>query len=251
MFTQRAFCGLVLLANNDPSHLPSIKKAIEFVIKASVASIDTNDPKKGPKNWQTAANGIFLAEYQLATGDTKYFDDLKKCCDLFWSKRVTEKGTMGHHFSIPYSGGGLIVINVQAHLAWALAEKCGYRIDEKAWASSFSEVKKIPRSQDRSIGLFFSCTLESGCFCSNGRNDNCTYGGWQRRKICRSLADSLIRLNGRMRHAHAMSSIGLIFGFSGIKTAAKPDYAKVMSVWIIYLELARLPKGGAAFLGKT
>ena len=54
-----AFCGLVLLANNDTTHLPSIKKAIEFVIKASVASIDTNDPKKGPKNWQTAANGIF------------------------------------------------------------------------------------------------------------------------------------------------------------------------------------------------
>ena len=46
-----------------------------------------------------------------------------------------------------------------------------------------------------------------------------------------------------------MSSIGLIFGFSGIKTAAKPDYAKVMSVWIPYLELARLPKGGAAFFG--
>ena len=77
-----AFCGLVLLANNDHDPLPSIKKAIEFVIKASVASIDTHDPKKGPKNWQTAANGIFLAEYQLATGDTKYFDDLKKCCDF-------------------------------------------------------------------------------------------------------------------------------------------------------------------------
>ena len=26
-----AFCGLVLLANNDPAHLPSVKRAIEFV----------------------------------------------------------------------------------------------------------------------------------------------------------------------------------------------------------------------------
>ena len=60
---------------------------------------------------------------------------------------------MGHHFSIPYSGGGLIVINVQAHLAWALAEKCGYRIDEKAWPVHFPEVKKskIPRREHWAI----------------------------------------------------------------------------------------------------
>ena len=43
-----AFCGLVLLANNDPTHLPSIKKAM-VVKKSSVASIDINDPKKVPK----------------------------------------------------------------------------------------------------------------------------------------------------------------------------------------------------------
>ena len=102
-----AFCGLVLLANNNQTHLPAIKKAIEFVIKASISSIDLNDPKKGPKNWQTAANGIFLAEYQLATGDLTYFEELTKCCELL-AKRVTEKGTMGHHYSIPYSGGGLM-----------------------------------------------------------------------------------------------------------------------------------------------
>lgn len=243
-----AFCGLVLLANNDPTHLPSIKKAIEFVIKASVASIDTNDPKKGPKNWQTAANGIFLAEYQLATGDTKYFDDLKKCCDLL-AKRVTEKGTMGHHFSIPYSGGGLIVINVQAHLAWALAEKCGYRIDEKAWASSFSEVKKSQDPKTGALGYSSRAPWSPDVSARTGGMITALMVAGREEKFARSLADSLIRLNGRMRHAHAMSSIGLIFGFSGIKTAAKPDYPKVMSVWMPYLELARLPKGGAAFFG--
>ena len=51
-----------------------------------------------------------------------------------------------------------------------------------------------------------------------------------------------------MRHAHAMSSIGLIFGFSGIKAAARKDYPEVMKTWVPYLELARLPRGGAAFL---
>ena len=45
-----------------------------------------------------------------------------------------------------------------------------------------------------------------------------------------------------------MSSIGLIFGFSGIKTAARTDYAKVMSAWIPYLELAGCLKEVPLFL---
>lgn len=243
-----AFCGLVLLANNDPTHLPSIKKAIEFIKMASIDKINPSDPKTGPKNWQTAANGIFLAEYQLATGDTKYFDDLKKCCDLLVS-RVTDKGTMGHHFSIPYSGGGLIIINVQAHLAWALAEKCGYRIDEEAWDNSFSEVKKSIDPKTGALGYSSRARWSPDISARTGAMATALIVGGRELEFAQSLAESLVRLNGRMRHAHAMSSIGLIFGFSGIKTAARSDYAKVMSDWIPYLELARLPEGGAAFFG--
>ena len=243
-----AFCGLVLLANNNPSHLSAIKKALEFVKMASIDKINPSDPKTGPKNWQTAANGIFLAEYQLATGDTKYFGDLKKCCDLLVS-RVTDKGTMGHHFSIPYSGGGLIIINVQAHMAWALAEKCGYRIDEEAWANSFSEVKKSIDPKTGALGYSSRARWSPDISARTGAMATALIVGGRELEFAESLADSLVRLNGRMRHAHAMSSIGLIFGFSGIKTAARSDYAKAMSDWIPYLELARLPEGGAAFFG--
>lgn len=243
-----AFCGLVLLANNDPSHFPSIKKAIEFVKKASIETIDLNDPKKGPKNWQTAANGIFLAEYQLATGDNTYFKELKKCCDLL-SKRVTDKGTMGHHYSIPYSGGGLIVINVQAHLAWALAEKCGHPINEKSWRNSFSEVKKSLDPKTGALGYSSRAPWSPDIAARTGAMATALMIAGREQKFSEALANSLVRLNGRMRHAHAMSSIGLIFGFSGIKTAARQDYPKVMKTWIPYLELARLPRGGAAFFG--
>ena len=243
-----AFCGLVLLANNNPAHLSAIKKALEFVKMASIEKIIPSDPKKGPKNWQTAANGIFLAEYQLATGDTEYFDDLKKCCDLL-ANRVTEKGTMGHHFSIPYSGGGLIVINVQAHLAWALAEKCGHPINEDAWRNSFSEVKKSKDPKTGALGYSSRARWSPDISARTGAMVTALMVADRESEFARSLAESLVRLHGRMRHAHAMSSIGLIFGFSGIKTAARSDYAKVMSAWIPYLELARLPEGGAAFFG--
>ena len=48
---------------------------------------------------------MLLAEYQLATGDKTYFPQLKKTCDLLTA--TSKDGTMGHHFSIPYNGGGL------------------------------------------------------------------------------------------------------------------------------------------------
>lgn len=243
-----AFCGLVLLANNEPSHLSSIKRGIEFVKNASIASIDLNDPKKGPKNWQTAANGIFLAEYQLATGDKSYFEDLKKCCDLL-SKRVTEKGTMGHHYSIPYSGGGLIVINVQAHLAWALAEKCGYSINEKSWAHSFSEVKKSLDPKTGALGYSSRAPRSPDIGARTGAMATALMVAGREEKFANSLAKSLVQLNGRMRHAHAMSSIGLIFGFSGIKQGSPQDHDKIMKIWMPYLELSRLPQGSAVYFG--
>ena len=171
-----AFCGLVLLANNDPAHLPSVKRAIEFVKKASIDSINPDDPKVGPKNWQTAANGIFLAEYQLATGDKTYFEDLKTCCDLL-AERVTEKGTMGHHYSIPYSGGGLIVINVQAHLAWALAEKCGHPIDEKGLEEFLFRGEQVIGPQDRGVGLFLPGSVEPRHFGPYRRHGHRLDGG--------------------------------------------------------------------------
>ena len=243
-----AFCGLVLLANNDPAHLSSIKRAIEFVKKASIDSIDLNDPKKGPKNWQTASNGILLAEYQLATGDKTYFSELKKCCDLL-AKRVTEKGTMGHHYSIPYSGGGLIVINVQAHLAWALAEKCGYPINEKSWSDSFSEVKKSLDPKTGALGYSSRAPWSPDIAARTGAMATALIVAEREKKFANSLAESLVQLNGRMRHAHAMSSIGLIFGFSGIKQGSLNHHGRIMKEWMPYLELSRLPQGGAVYFG--
>jgi hypothetical protein len=243
-----AFCGLVLLANNDPSHLSSVKRGIGFVKKASIDSIDPTNPKVGPKNWQTAANGILLAEYQLATGDNTYFEELKKCCDLL-AKRVTEKGTMGHHYSIPYSGGGLIVINVQAHLAWALAEKCGHPIDEKTWKNSFSEVSKSLDRKTGALGYSSRAPGSPDISARTGAMATALMVAGRDKDFANSLAESLVRLNGRMRHAHAMSSIGLIFGFSGIKQGSPRKYPEVMETWAPYLELSRLPRGGAAFFG--
>ncbi|HAO94864.1 MAG TPA: hypothetical protein DCQ96_02310, partial [Verrucomicrobiales bacterium] len=156
-----AFCGLALLAADEPRFLPAITAAIHFIKEKSTASIDLKNPRVGPKNWQAASSAILMAEYQLATGDKSFFKFLQANCDLL-AARVTKNGKMGHHFDIPYNGGGLVIINSQAHLAWALAEKCGLARDEIAWSRSYLEVEasldqrtgalgysaKAPRSPD-------------------------------------------------------------------------------------------------------
>ena len=156
---------------------------------------------------------------------------------------------MGHHFSIPYSGGGLIVINVQAHLAWALAEKCGYPIDEKAWKNSFSEVKKSRDPKTGALGYSSRAPWSPDISARTGAMITALMVAGREEKFAAELAKSLVRLNGRMRHAHAMSSIGLIFGFSGIKMGAPENFAEVIQTWMPYLELARLPHSSAAYFG--
>ena len=156
---------------------------------------------------------------------------------------------MGHHYSIPYSGGGLIVINVQAHLAWALAEKCGHPINEKSWRDSFSEVKKSVDPKTGALGYSSRARWSPDIAARTGAMATALIVAGRDVKFANSLADSLVRLNGRMRHAHAMSSIGLIYGFSGIKMGALDEHSSVLNSWLPYLELSRLPQGGAAFFG--
>lgn len=243
-----AFCGLALLAADNETHLPAIRRAIDFIRKKSIASINPSDPKTGPKNWQTASSAILLAEYQLATGDDTYFADLKKCCDLLAS-RVTENGTMGHHFQIPYSGGGLVIINVQAHLAWALAEKCDYVIDTAAWDRSFSEVRKSIDKRTGAIGYSSRATWSPDISARTGAMAAALAIRKQEPELVKQFSDALVAHQGRMRHAHAMSSIGLIYGFAGLKSADRESHQLVMQKWKPYLELCRTATGPAAYLG--
>jgi len=243
-----AFCGLTLLAADNETYLPAIRRAIDFVRKKSIDSINPADPKTGPKNWQTASSAILLAEYQLATGDDTYFGDLKKCCDLLAS-RVTENGTMGHHFQIPYNGGGLVIINVQAHLAWALAEKCGYEIDSAAWERSLSEVRKSIHQKTGAVGYSSRATWSPDISARTGAMAAALAIRNEEPELVKQFSDALVAHQGRMRHAHAMSSIGLIYGFAGLKLADRDSHQLVMQKWRPYLELCRTSAGSAAYFG--
>ena len=243
-----AFCALALLAADDRKYLPAIRSAIKFINQRSTSLIDPGNPRQGPKNWQAASTAILLAEYQLATGDGEFGAELETNCDLLAS-RVSPKGRMGHHFDIPYNGGGLVVINVQAHLAWALAQKCGYRIDEEAWDRSMEEVRASVDGKTGALGYSARATWSPDISARTGAMAAALMVADREPKLARQLAGALVAHHGRMRHAHAMSSIGLIYGFAGIRMGHPGGHAEVLRKWRPYVELSRNAAGSVAYFG--
>jgi len=243
-----AFCALSLLAADDRKYLPAIKAAIGFINQKSTASADLKNPRTGPKNWQAASTAILLAEYQLATGDRSFAKALKTNCDLL-AARVTTKGRMGHHFDIPYNGGGLVIINVQAHLAWALAGKCGYEVDQVVWNQSFQEVQASLDGKTGALGYSSRAPRSPDISARTGAMAAALMVAGKEPKLARRLADALVMHHGRMRHAHAMSSIGVIYGFAGLRSAHPEGHAEIMRKWRPFLELSRNAAGSVGYFG--
>ena len=243
-----SFCALHLLGAGKTEYLPAIKQAISFIREKSISSINPKDPTVGPKSWQTSVNAILLAEYQLATGDRTYFEDLKRCCDLL-TARVNDKGRMGHHWEVPYGGGGLVIINGQAHIAWALAEKCGLPIDELVWARSMDEMRKSIDPRTGAIGYSSKAPASPDIAARTGSMAIALSIADRESDLAKSLSNSLVKNHGRMRHAHAMSSIGLIYGFLAICNIDKKAYGRLLVEWMPYFELARSAAGPAVYFG--
>ena len=243
-----AFCALAILSSGKKEYLPTVKGAIDFIRKKSIAQIKPGDPKVGPKSWQGASSAILLAEYQLATGDKTFFSDLKKCCDLL-AGRVSENGRMGHYYVVPYEGTGLVIINVQAHLAWALAAKCGYKVNRKAWDRSMMEIRKSTDPKTGAIGYSSRVPDYPDIPARTGAMATALAVANKSPKLAKGFAGALVKYQSRMRHAHSMTSIGLIYGMAGIKSVDPASHPAVMKKWIPYLELCRTSVGTAAFFG--
>ena len=243
-----AFCGMALLAADQERFLPAIKAAIRFINEKSTALIDPENPRVGPKSWQAASSAILMGEYQLATGDPSFFRFLEANCDLL-AARVTTDGKMGHHFDIPYNGGGLVIINVQAHLAWALAEKCGYEINKGVWERSYREVKASVDGNTGALGYSSRAPRSPDISARTGAMASALVVAGRENEMARRLAGALVEHQGRMRHAHAMSSIGLIYGFAGLRGALPEGHEKVMRKWRPFLELSRNAAGSVSYFG--
>lgn len=244
---QASYVGLALLSSGNPEHLPTIKKAVDWVRGSYIKDIDVNNSKVGPKNWIAANVAIFLSEYYLATEDESVLPDIQKCCDLL-AIRVAPNGRMGHHFEITYGGGGLTIINAHAHLAWSLAAHCGCKIDPAAWNRSLSEVSQA-MTANGAVGYSSSARGDNDAPARTGGMAAALMISGQQPAAAVKMGNWLIFKNNRLRHAHTNCAMGLCFGTAGIKQANPRQLNRHLKNWLPYVELSRSAHGAASYFG--
>ena len=222
-----AWCALSLLATGDKQYAKQIKTtarhlATKYEIKANPSHEDLIATHRGAlDNWRHCMVGIFLAEYLLATGDKSVAPALEACCRRIEARLQPGSGRLGHQTTnLPYKGTGLVIINVQAHIMWALAANInGMEWDWDPWELSFKSVTdamRVPGAVGysvRSPGAFQSGTRSGAMATALTLAD--------REKSMRGkMGDWLSSTRIEFPNTHAMTSLGIVYGFMGIKNAA-------------------------------
>ncbi len=244
-----ALCGLALLGRGNPDDLPALKKIAVLLAgpkRLGYVSEDLMEPA-GLSNWFITMSGIFLSEYVLATGENQWLPTIQHLCNCL-AKRQTEIGRYGHGITVGYGGKGFNIINTHAHLLWALADRAGCAIDEEAWQRSFSEIKK---STGENGGVRY-WTLETGYWDACARTGQMALALSLANKapgLRKSMGNYLQEHHRRMREAHAMSSIGMIFGTAALRRVNPKGWKQHMDSWLWYLTLMRQPNGSAEYIG--
>ena len=244
-----ALCGLALLGRGDPSHRDALAKVATFLAgpdRRGTVSADLLQPA-GLSNWHITMSGIFLAEYVLATGERQWLPTLQHLCDCM-AERQTENGRYGHGIQVGYGGKGFNIINTHAHLLWALAERAGCRIDSDAWSRSLAEI--IASTGDNGGVRYW--TLQTGYWDAAARTGQMALAlalRGERPELAAKMAAYLAAHSRRMREAHAMGSIGMIFGTLALRRLDRSAWAAHLHRWRWYLDLMRLPDDSAGYVG--
>lgn len=216
-----AFSGLALLASGDKKAQRAAKTTAKYLADKYELKGKTPDRKTlqtdQESNWMVCQVGIFLAEYHLATGDKSVLKAIQDCCDRMASRIDPPTGRYGHGgTNLPYEGKGLVIINTHAHLLWALAAHCGCKIDKEVWDLSM-KCLNTATTNDHAIGYNFSARsghqggARTGSLACALRIGNLELP---------RLTDMGTWLGNHYKEfpdAHAMTSIGMIYGTFGLK----------------------------------
>lgn len=212
-----AFSALALLSTGDPQYTNVSAQYYQRLL----TNIDKDGPLKS--NWHTSASAIFLAEYMLATGDTAGLKALQKCCDTL-ANHVSEKGKLGHSgHNIPYNEKGLHITSSHAQLAWALAAQLGCNINEEAKNKSTKSIMAnganfVPYAiagKGQGQGMARTAAFAIALDINN-----------QHPEAKQAYFDWIDNNFKRSTNCHAVTSMGVIFGFAGTANVSKESIRK-------------------------
>ncbi|MCU0796887.1 MAG: DUF6288 domain-containing protein [Akkermansiaceae bacterium] len=203
-----AFAAIALLASGNPEYRGIIRQHAERVASLLESKVDDN-------NWRSAAMGIFLAEYHLATGDESVLEAIKACCEALGERIHPDNGRLGHSGTeLPYEQKGLVITSGHAHLLWALASHCGIELDAEVWDLSYRSIK-ASIGEEGNVGYNFSLTVSEQSMARTGITatalEVADKSSGDRRGMFRWIKENYKRAT----NGHTVTSMGLIFGFMG------------------------------------
>jgi len=215
--------ALSLLVTGNPKYKRQIKKAPRFFSEKYRLA---NDPSHeeliaktgGLDNWQNCMVGIFLGGYLLATGDEVVLDALMDNCRRMEARLQAETGRLGHGSAdLPYGGKGLVIINVHAHIMWALAAQYQeLEWDWDRWELSFRAVQAA-MTKDAAVGYNFSARSGGQSGSRTGAMATALALSGRDRSTARRMGTWLSEHRREFPNTHAMTSLGIVFGVTGIK----------------------------------
>ncbi len=245
-----ALCGIALLGRGDPDHLEALGRAATFLAQPNGDAFLNEEfaPHGGGlDNWAICVTAMYLSEYVIATGDETHLPSIQRCADAL-VKRMTEGGRFGHAGNVGYGGKGLNIINSQAQLAWALAERAGCEIDQEAWEKSLNEIRL---STGGNGGVRY-WTLQTGYSDASARTAAAALALFVRGEdpeLQARMAGWLSKNSTRLREAHAVGSIRMIYGTCALRCIDEKAWRGHMDGWAWYLNLMRQPDLTADYLG--
>jgi hypothetical protein len=245
-----ALCAIALLGRGDPDHLEALGRAAEFLARPDGTAFlnDELAPHGGGlDNWAICVTAMYLSEYVIATGDEKHLPSIQRCADAL-VKRMTEGGRFGHAGNVGYGGKGLNIINTQAQLAWALAERAGCEINQEAWEKSLNEIR-LSTGDNGGVRYW---TLQTGYSDASARTASAALALFVRGEepeLQTRMAGWLSKHSTRLREAHAVGSIGMIYGTCALRCIDEKAWRGHMDGWAWYLNLMRQPDLTADYLG--
>ncbi len=231
-------CGLTLLGNGDKKDAPMLKA----LAQRFCSEWETLKVQGGLHSWNVVYAGTYLCEYYLATGDTAVLPTIKLICDDL-VKRLGANGRSGHAYEVGYDGAGLNIITTNKLLVWALASKCGVKIDTDAF--------------DRAYKHCLASQQGDGCVCyiiNGGGADGLGRTGLFALAMAISgkdkekglFASTFIHSHMKQaRECHANGVMGMLWAPAALSLYNQKGYREFMDYWSWYFELANRPEKDA------
>ena len=228
-----ALGGLALLGTRDPAHAQEIRRCFEFLL----AKNPSPSAMKGLAYWTIAFQGMFFAEYYLASGDERAKAWITEAVE--WLPSTTHESKWGMQAfghgpdGLPYDNKALMAPTAHLLVFDALARHCGVE------SRIFEHVKEY-------IVHSWSDPEDGG---HGGMGYNASYkdkGEFWSRSGLTALAAALRGERGAMRqglclfmqerhpwmlNSHAYGEPGAALGLLSLAVAHPPAYEEVLPQW--------------------